>query len=206
MSDTRVGVSESIEFDFPLCTIIGHFGDESFQAITCTGTDNHGWKRLWKNRCVQWRKDGVAAASCDGAQVLARGPTVEKEVILNWRGHVRKWRERYDSGRVYPSHLGVWERRELPSGVRGIARKRIWRILRVAQWKHCNIFRHLMGHSIYPVLIRSWLKSDLWPQNLGEEDRQWCHSWGSPPRLDLLPFNVVLVRAVFMASLIRCAH
>ena len=34
-------VSESVRFNVPLdiCTI-GHFGDESFQAINCTGTDN----------------------------------------------------------------------------------------------------------------------------------------------------------------------
>jgi len=32
-------VSEWVEFCVPLDTI-GHFGDESFQAITCTCTDN----------------------------------------------------------------------------------------------------------------------------------------------------------------------
>jgi len=38
----QVGLlTESVEFYVPLDTIIGHFGDESFQAITsCTGTDN----------------------------------------------------------------------------------------------------------------------------------------------------------------------
>jgi len=32
-------VSECVEFNVPLDTI-GHFGDKSFQAINCTGTDN----------------------------------------------------------------------------------------------------------------------------------------------------------------------
>jgi len=27
-------------YNVPLDSITGHFGDESFQAITCTGTDN----------------------------------------------------------------------------------------------------------------------------------------------------------------------
>jgi len=31
-------VSEWVEFYVPLDVIIGHFGDESFQAVTCTGT------------------------------------------------------------------------------------------------------------------------------------------------------------------------
>jgi len=38
--------SEWVEFYVPL-DIIGHFGDESFQAITCTGSDNS--KQTGKN-------------------------------------------------------------------------------------------------------------------------------------------------------------
>ena len=33
-------VSECVGFNITLRHIIGHFGDESFQAINCTGTDN----------------------------------------------------------------------------------------------------------------------------------------------------------------------
>ena len=33
-------VSECVWINTPLDTIIAHFGDESFQAIDCSGTDN----------------------------------------------------------------------------------------------------------------------------------------------------------------------
>jgi len=33
-------VSECVGSNIPLDTITGYFGDETFQAIDCTGTDN----------------------------------------------------------------------------------------------------------------------------------------------------------------------
>jgi len=38
-SKTRIK-GDLVGFNDPLQHIIGHFGDESFQSITCTGTDN----------------------------------------------------------------------------------------------------------------------------------------------------------------------
>jgi len=40
MRSSMEWVSEWVEFNVLLKHVLGHFGDESFQAITCTGTNN----------------------------------------------------------------------------------------------------------------------------------------------------------------------
>ena len=89
----------------PARHIIGHFGDKSFQAMTCTGTDNskQTWENTSKSHKVTLSTINTHKKTQNTQKPLVSKPTLEKGVTGGWLPEIaggrvtwpeRRWRRR----------------------------------------------------------------------------------------------------------------